>query len=529
MTWGKELWDKLDLISSHTHQGIEFVDKVSKFVKERCRIEAEYAKELRKLAKSFSPKKKEEDDQIYSFHRAFVGIVQETDDIAGQHETIAENLLVNVRKGLQTLHGELIVERKQHLSEGRKVQQALEESMRALDVAKKAYKNASQESESALLAFQKADQDMTMTKLQVEKFKNLSIEKGQAADRAKDEYRNQLDKTNTKQTLHYNTEMPVVFDQLQAMEERRIKKVGELFTEYSDVECKVMPIVQTCLNNIKTNGSSVDGSKDSLTLIDQNKSALVPPGDIPFEEYGKPQPHPGTVGKGATLDHNKKKKTGGGIFGKKKKKHTDSGTDGNDFQTLTPGEKTRRCKKKVNELESQAGQLKASRDAMEKMVGVYQQNPSLGDPNTIQQQLNENGKELDAVNVELHKFQCYLAALENRNAPPAPLKYSQPSKVMPPAAPDEPVPPPPSAHEELPPPPPPEVDQEQVDEEDGEFDEIRCKTLYDFQATNDGEVGMTAGEELIVLEMDSDGSGWTKVLRGDLEGYVPTTYIQIYE
>ena len=39
--------DKLDLISSHTHQGIEFVDKVSKFVKERCRLEAEYAKELR--------------------------------------------------------------------------------------------------------------------------------------------------------------------------------------------------------------------------------------------------------------------------------------------------------------------------------------------------------------------------------------------------------------------------------------------------------------------------------------------------
>ena len=58
-----------------------------------------------------------------------------------------------------------------------------------------------------------------------------------------------------------------------------------------------------------------------MTLIEQNKSALVPPGDIPFEEYGKPQPHAGTMGKGATLDHGmKKKKTSGGIFGKKKKK-----------------------------------------------------------------------------------------------------------------------------------------------------------------------------------------------------------------
>ena len=55
--------------------------------------------------------------------------------------------------------------------------------------------------------------------------------------------------------------------QLQAMEERRIKKLGELFEEYSDVECKVMPIVQTCLNNIKTNGSSVDGTKASKKLV----------------------------------------------------------------------------------------------------------------------------------------------------------------------------------------------------------------------------------------------------------------------
>jgi len=42
---------------------------------------------------------------------------------------------------------------------------------------------------------------------------------------------------------------------------------------------------------------------------------------------------------------------------------------------------------------------------MEKMVDVYRQNPSLGDPNTIEQQLAENAKELDTLNVDLHKYQ----------------------------------------------------------------------------------------------------------------------------
>ena len=42
---------------------------------------------------------------------------------------------------------------------------------------------------------------------------------------------------------------------------------------------------------------------------------------------------------------------------------------------------------------------------MEKMVDVYRQNASLGDPNTIEQQLSENARELDTLNEDLHKYQ----------------------------------------------------------------------------------------------------------------------------
>lgn len=49
---------------------------------------------------------------------------------------------------------------------------------------------------------------------------------------------------------------------------------------------------------------------------------------------------------------------------------------------------------------------------MEKMVDVYRQNPSLGDPNTIEQQLSENARELDALNEDLHKYQVRCKLLE---------------------------------------------------------------------------------------------------------------------
>ena len=43
------------------------------------------------------------------------------------------------------------------------------------------------------------------------------------------------------------------------MDERRILKTGQLLSEYSNLETKVMPIIQKCLDNIKDFGNSVNG------------------------------------------------------------------------------------------------------------------------------------------------------------------------------------------------------------------------------------------------------------------------------
>ena len=41
--------------------------------------------------------------------------------------------------------------------------------------------------------------------------------------------------------------------------------------------------------------------------------------------------------------------------------HDDAGVDGNDFQTMTPGQKIRTCKKKLSVYEAQVEKLKSSR------------------------------------------------------------------------------------------------------------------------------------------------------------------------
>ena len=57
--------DQFDNIDKHHQYGIDFAERYSKFIKERCAIESEYASKLRKLVKNYQPKKKDEERSMY--------------------------------------------------------------------------------------------------------------------------------------------------------------------------------------------------------------------------------------------------------------------------------------------------------------------------------------------------------------------------------------------------------------------------------------------------------------------------------
>jgi hypothetical protein len=63
---------------------------------------------------------------------------------------------------------------------------------------------------------------------------------------------------------------------------------------------------------------------------------------------------------------------------------------------------------RVEDITAKIQQETAARDGLMKMKGVYEQNPALGDPMSIEGQLNESGHKLDKLRQELHKYQGYL-------------------------------------------------------------------------------------------------------------------------
>ncbi|GIY93583.1 formin-binding protein 1-like, partial [Caerostris extrusa] len=105
--------DQFDQISTHTLKGVEYCEKYSQLVKDVSAAENEHAAKLKKLVKHYQIKKKSDDTDLqFSTYRAFVLMLNEIKDMAGQHELISENLLNNVVHNISLLVKQIKEERK---------------------------------------------------------------------------------------------------------------------------------------------------------------------------------------------------------------------------------------------------------------------------------------------------------------------------------------------------------------------------------------------------------------------------------
>ncbi|XP_035463546.1 formin-binding protein 1 isoform X2 [Scophthalmus maximus] len=283
------LKDQFDNLEKHTQWGIEFVEKYTKFVKERSEIETNYAKQIRNLSKKYQPKKnpREEEESKYTFCRAFLTTLNELNDYAGQHEVIAENLTSQIITELSRYLQEIKTERKSHFHDGRKAQQHVESSWKQLESCKRRFERDCKEADRAQQYFEKMDADINVTKADVEKARQQAQMRHQMAGDSKSEYSSYLQKFNQEQNDHYYTIIPNIFQKLQDMEEKRIERIGVCMKTFADVDRQVLPIVGKCLDGMTKAAECIEPKTDSKQVVESYKSGFEPPGDVEFEDYGQ--------------------------------------------------------------------------------------------------------------------------------------------------------------------------------------------------------------------------------------------------
>uniref|UniRef100_A0A8C1M4L1 Formin binding protein 1a n=1 Tax=Cyprinus carpio TaxID=7962 RepID=A0A8C1M4L1_CYPCA len=502
------LTDQFDNLEKHTQWGIEFLERYTKFVKERSEIELSYAKQIRNLSKKYQLKKnsKEEEEFKYSTCRAFLMTLNELNDYAGQHEVIAENLSTQITAELSRYTQELKAERKSHFHDGRRAQQYIENSWKQLESSKRRFERDCKEADRAQHYFDKMDADINVTKADVEKAKQQAQMRHQVAEDSKNEYLTYLQKFNKDQHEHYYTLIPHIFQRIQEMEERRVGRVRESMRVYTEVEHKVLPIVSKCLDGMTKAAESIEPKMDSKQVVESYKSGFEPPGDVEFEDYSVSMKRAVSESSFLNARGESRRRSRSKLWPLLKR---NKGTGQEDYSHLPPEQRRKKLQAKLNDINKDIQKEMDQRDALTKMKDVYIKNPHLGDPDSIDPRLEEITQSLEKLQLEAHKFEvrppqiqssdtfkswfksCYLIINDYK------LTEGSAGCLF------------------------------SGTEFDDEFDDEEplptigtCKALYPFEGQNEGTISMAESEMLYVIEEDK-GDGWTRVRRNeDEEGYV---------
>uniref|UniRef100_A0A8C4R3C5 Formin binding protein 1a n=1 Tax=Eptatretus burgeri TaxID=7764 RepID=A0A8C4R3C5_EPTBU len=419
------------------------------------------------------------------------------------------------------------------------------------------------------------DNDINVTKADVEKARQQSNQRTQLAEDTKNEYATQLQKYNEEQNQHYFAILPKIFQDLQDMEEKRTCTFSHSLLNFANIDRQVMPILSKCLDGMTKAAEDINQQNDAAAVVEAHKSGFERPSDVEFEDFSQfiSRTHSDSslsVGKpdGSRTDG----KSGLGRskpklwpFGKKHK-----GIIAEDFSHLPPEQRRKKLHQKIDELNLDVKKESDQREALLKMKDVYLRNPQMGDPGSLEPKLQETAHKMEKLQQEVQKFEGWLCDAEGRlpvkadsgkrrsssfdrnstvvnngsgereSSPdgsyteegsgegqtaqrpqpiPSPLKQT-PSSANPVTNTSV-----PTASISVP--------TASLDDDD-DFDEDeplpvlgQCKALYPFEGQSEGTMPMGEDETFQLVEEDK-GDGWTRVRRTDgEEGYVPTSYLEV--
>uniref|UniRef100_A0A8P4KN68 Transducer of Cdc42-dependent actin assembly protein 1 n=1 Tax=Dicentrarchus labrax TaxID=13489 RepID=A0A8P4KN68_DICLA len=197
-----------------------------------------------------------------------------------------------------------------------------------------------------------------------------------------------------------------------------------------------------------------------------------------------------------------------------------------DFSHLPPEQRRKRLQQRIDELSKELQKEMDQRDALNKMKDVYEKNPQMGDPISLQPKISETICNMEKLRSEIHKNETWLSEVEGKQSSRGDRRHSADNHHHTPQGRESPE----GSYTD-------DTSQEHHTPHrrfDDEFDDDdplpvigHCKALYSFDGQNEGTLVMAEDEVLYIIEEDK-GDGWTRARKqSGEEGYVPTSYVEI--
>lgn len=422
VSW-EALWDQQHTLNEYTGKGIEVIERIVAYCKERGAIEMEYSAKLKALAKKTGIKMKNENElwNSVTYVKGFQDYIGGTHPVAAQHELVAENLKNNVIPYATQKIAEYRSAKKQLEVDNANLSKQLQSVINDMNKAHKEYGKSFKETEAAMLKYAKAEKNMEISRLELEKTKNNYHAKSGMLEESKQTYASMTSKANDEQREYFEKKLPQLLDNYKQLHTNRILDTVEILNKCVEAESSVNSVIASCHNDMRRDIAAIDPSRDAFLVVENMKSGHPRPSSFLFEDLGHPQTflQSGGAGSTDTMDSTIKKGTLVGrnkdnkgvarkqsmhqkFFGGNDKKDT------GDYGTLPPQQRARKILGKITDLEKEKDRAVQSREGVKKMFIIYDQNNKLGDPAVCQQQMDQYSKEIDALSNQIQKFKLLL-------------------------------------------------------------------------------------------------------------------------
>uniref|UniRef100_UPI00358DFEB5 formin-binding protein 1-like isoform X2 n=1 Tax=Myxine glutinosa TaxID=7769 RepID=UPI00358DFEB5 len=581
MSWATNLWDQLDNVERHTQWGMEFVERCCKFIRERSEIEIHYAKQLRQLNKKYQGKGKSVNELQFSVVCAFHAGLQSLTTMAEKHEALSDELVGNVVATLSQHNTELKQKRKEYMVDGRKAQQYLDACFEQMEKAKRRWEREMREAERAVANYHRLNKDDNSSKSDIEKARNNSSARQKMAEDSRRDYISNVRKFNEEQDHHYRNAMPHVFQRLQAMDEQRSTVLKKAFVRVADVQRQLLPLLEKEIDKSFVAAEAVNERQDANVVIDVFHTGQRIPKDIAIEDAARParsspegdsggyrERGRGTRDSGTGRIAEGKSKSMedlGNSVGRAKGRRLPSKIDKVSIESvmdLPPHKRRQFLQQQIDNASRDLQHLTDERDGLMRLRDAYSATLGVGDPHTVDPQLQIVQQKIIKLQHWMRKQEGYLSECgdessirgsgrrvsgsdlgedyrgEQRHGAVTSLSdklvpgghgavTSLSDKLVPGSASND-------LGKEMS--PASHYDDQFDDEFDDDIEEApttgtalgngqQCRALYPFNGEASDSLSMKEDECFMVLNADS-GDGWTCVSRGEEQGYVPTSYLE---
>lgn len=426
--------DPSNSLLSYTQKGIDFFEKIGQFSKEKAAIEEEYSNKLKNLSKKYA-KKSEEDDEILksvSYVSSFNIYLQQIDQIAGKHHAAAESIREDVVSYVTSKTCQLRSSRKNAINDLKTINDCLENQINEMLKSGKIYSRSFKDAESAYQKFYKADKNMEISRLELEKTRTHANTRNEICEKAKSDYAKTVTATNSEQKKYHDELLPVIFSRLKAVDKECIGDISHVLQKMTAIDEFREESTGNCRRNMQSAISQINPEDDAQLVLESVEATMEKPSPFEFDDLGDPKDcdSHSTDGKlrvevAASSYHipkspNKAQKSQRmlrNFLGIKDKdsdsvKKTESLKEAYTDKDKPPHVRLSCLRSKIRGLEKQLEQAVQGREGITRLQKAYYANPQHGNPAACTEPLISYAKKIETLNMTIQNLKEFYTLLE---------------------------------------------------------------------------------------------------------------------